>query len=351
MKKSLSSRLSSSALVSGAALAACAGAVVAARRMKSRAVAGKVVVITGGSRGLGLELAREFGRHGASLVLTARDDKELEEAKLRLLAEAVTKSAETVLTVVCDLTEPEDAQKLIEKTIQQFGRLDVLINNAGVIHVGPIEKQSLQMYRDAMNSNFFGMLHTTYAALPHLIKQGCGAVVNIASVGGKIPVPHLAPYVASKFAAVGFSETLHAELRSKGIRVTTVNPGLMRTGSFPNAIAVGQTEQEYSWFSLSASMPGLAHSVKYAARKIFRAVILGRAEIEVGMDAYLAARMHGLAPSGTAWLGSLAERVILPEASGSEVPAKGTELKPPRPALWKWWSSKLARRSNQPAAG
>lgn len=344
-----SSNLPAKAFLLGAAVVAAAGAALVIKRTGTRSISGKVVVITGGSRGLGLALAEEFGRHGALLVLAARDDEELQEAKRRLLEAGITADPEHVLTVRCDLTEAEQAEKLIQEAVRHFGRLDVLINNAGVIHVGPIEKQPLEMYRDAMNSNFFSVLHTTYAALPHMLEQRNGAIVNIASIGGKVPVPHLAPYSASKFAVVGFSETLHAELRSKGIRVTTVNPGLMRTGSHPNAIVVGERNKEYGWFSVSATLPGLAHSAEYAASKIFRAVAHGRAEVEVGVDAYLAARLHGIMPTATQFVGSLAER-LLPKPGGSAVPAQGTELRTPNSELWKSWSARLTERHNEPGA-
>jgi short-subunit dehydrogenase len=334
--------------LAGAAVAAGAAALAVNRRSTSKSIAGKVVVIGGGSRGLGLALAEEFGRHGARLVLAARKGEELEEARRRLLEHCITKSQENVLTVSCDLRSSDTARNLIKQATGQFGRVDVLINVAGVIHVGPVEKQSLEMYEDAMASNFFSMLYTTYAVLPQMLKRRTGAIVNICSIGGKIAVPHLAPYTASKFAAVGFSETLHTELRSKGIRVTTVNPGLMRTGSYPNAIVVGQRENEYRWFKLSASTPGLAHSAPYAARKIYRAVLEGRAEVEIGLDAYLAARFHGIAPTATQVLGSLAERLILPKPEGTEVPAEGTELGSSNTA-WKRWSDRLTAEFNQPA--
>jgi short-subunit dehydrogenase len=341
---------SGKAVLSAAAIAVATAVAIVIQRSRAPYAAGKVVVITGGSRGLGLALAEEFGRHGALLALAARSKEELEEAKRRILDGGIVATPERLLTVDCDLRKAEEAQKLIDATLQHFGRLDVLINNAGVIHVGPIEKQSIEIYREAMNGNFFSMLHTTYAALPHMLKRRNGAIVNIASIGGKVPVPHLAPYSASKFAAAGFSETLGAELKSKGIRVTTVNPGLMRTGSYPNAMVVGQRDEEYRWFALSASMPGLAHSAGYAARKIYRAVARGRAEIEVGVDAYLAARIHGIAPTLTQFLGGLAETVILPEAAGTAVAAQGTDLKTPGPEAWKRWSAKLTKDFNEPDA-
>jgi short-subunit dehydrogenase len=337
-------------ILASAAFALGAGAVLALTGKKSSSMAKKVVVITGGSRGLGLALAEEFGRHGAMIVLAARDRAELERAKGMLLQKGAIEGAKHVLTVPCDLTDKDDAHHLISRTIKSFGRVDVLINNAGVIHVGPVEKQTFAMYESAMNTNFYAMLHTTYAALPDMLRRQEGSIVNIASIGGKSPVPHLAPYTASKFAAVGFSESLHAELRPKGIRVTTVNPALMRTGSYPNAKVVGKQNDEYGWFALSASIPGLAHSVPAAARQIFKAVAAGKAEIEVGFEAYLAARLHGLSPTTTQFLGSLAEQVILPEDSGARKPVEGTNLDAPSVGLWKRWSDKLTRQANQPEA-
>ena len=105
------------------------------------------------------------------------------------------------------------------------------MNNAGIILVGPLESQSLASYRQAMDVNFFGALHTTLAVLPQMLARGEGAIVNIASIGGKVAFPYLLPYVASKFAMTGWSQGLRAELAGKGIRVTTVSPGIMRTGS------------------------------------------------------------------------------------------------------------------------
>jgi len=211
------------AVWTGALLAAATTARTVRRVQKEKGWAkNKVVVITGGSRGLGLALAEIFGEHGARVVLAARNDQGLQQAKNELVARTSGMNADHVLTVACDLRFPGDPEKLIGRAIDVFGSVDVLINNAGVIYIGPIDKLSIDAYLEAMNSNFFGMLRTTYAVLPHLLECGRGSIVNIGSIGGKIPVPHLAPYTASNFAAVGFSETLHTELRPKGIRVTTV---------------------------------------------------------------------------------------------------------------------------------
>ena len=320
------------------------------QRTEKLALQGKVVVITGGSRGLGLALAEEFGRAGVKLVLAARSQDDLARAGQMLRSRGVVTAEDALELVPGDLRDPAACQQLIARATERFGRVDILINNAGVIHVGPIEKQPLAAYRDAMESDFFAAVQLTTAVLPQMLEYGFGAIVNIASIGGKIPVPHLAPYNAAKFATVGYSGTLHAELKSKGIRVTTVCPGLLRTGSYPNAIVVGDLEKEYRWFSLSASLPGIAHSVSGAAKKILAATIDGRAEITIGADAYLAARFYGLMPETVAALGSLADQYLLPATAGTDTPTSAKRIGAPRSSLWQALSRKLTQAQNQPTA-
>ncbi len=307
------------------------------------------MVITGGSRGLGLALAEEFGRAGANVVLAARSESELQTAKQMLLTRGAVPSENRIELVACDLRENTDCLRLIRVATERFGRVDVLINNAGVIYVGPIEKQPLEAYRDAMESDFFASLQMTYAVLPQMLDRGEGSIVNITSIGGKMPVPHLAPYNAAKFAATGFSETLHAELRGKGIRVTTVCPGLLRTGSYPNAIVVGDLEKEYRWFSLSSSLPGVAHESKAAAAKILAATREGRTEITIGRDAYLAARVHGLLPETVQAVASLADRFVLPRTTGTTIPTPARRIRSLRSSLWQSLSRQLTQSQNQPS--
>jgi NAD(P)-dependent dehydrogenase (short-subunit alcohol dehydrogenase family) len=291
---------------------------------------GQVVVITGGSRGLGLALAERFARAGARLVLTARNLEELARARHLLLERRAVLSPDDVLLIPADLTDPAQAINLINHAIGHFGHIDLLINNAGVIDVGPVENQPLAAYRRAMATNFFAALHTTHAALPHLLERGAAfkigspenpirpAIVNIASIGGKMAVPHLLPYVASKFALVGFSQGLHAELRHKGVRVTTVCPGLMRTGSHVQAGFVGDQPAEHRWFSLAATTPIISASASHAANRIYNAVIDGRTEITITPQAWLAARFSGLAPVTTQYIASLINEFILPEPVNAE---------------------------------
>jgi short-subunit dehydrogenase len=294
-------------------------AAAAAYRLASRPTKPRprqIVLITGSSRGLGLALAERYARAGAKLILTSRDHDELILARSTLITRHAIQNPEDVLLIPADLTDAAQATSLIERSIDHFGRIDILINNAGIIEVGPVENQPLAAYRRAMATNFFAALYTTHAALPYMLKRppgtGDAAIVNIASIGGKFAMPHMLPYVASKFALTGFSEGLHAELRHKGVRVTTVCPGLMRTGGEAHATYTGQTRKEKDWFMLAAKTPVIAASVKYAADKIYNAVAAGRAEITITPQAWLAARVSGLAPGTTQYLASLANQYLLP---------------------------------------
>lgn len=164
---------------------------------------GQVAIITGGSSGLGLALAHRFGRAGLRLVLAARSQEQLEEAKRELLASGSIASEKDVLIVSCDLTDQKQAAKLIDTTLQVFGTLDVLINNAGVIEVGPVENQPFEAYERAMAINFFGAVYTTYAALPTLLEKKESAIVNISSIGGKMGVPHPNCYIYRELSLRG----------------------------------------------------------------------------------------------------------------------------------------------------
>jgi short-subunit dehydrogenase len=289
------------------------------RKTKARReLKGQVVLVTGGSRGLGFAIARELALSGARLALTARDAEELERARARLVASGCAAPAD-VWIYACDVSEEPQVRDLVTAATGHFGRIDVLVNNAGIILVGPLENQTLDSFHQAMNINFFGALHTTLAVLPQMLSRGNGAIVNIGSIGGKVAFPHLLPYVASKFAVTGWSQGLHAELTGKGIRVTTVSPGIMRTGSHVQARFTGNAEQEYRWFAAAASLPGTAANATVAARKIVTALAMGSAEVSIGLQAMLAARFSNVAPELTAALLSLAN-ACLPEPPNPENP-------------------------------
>ncbi len=310
---------------------------------------GKVVVITGSSRGLGLALAEEFGKEGARLVLAARDLSELEAARRQLIARRAVRNEASILLAPCDLRQEEQARQMIRAAIERFGTVNVLVNCAGIITVGPVQDQPVSAFTDAIESNYYSALYTTLAVVPEMLARGSGNIVNIASIGGKVAVPHLLPYTASKFALVGFSQGLHAELKAKGIRVTTVCPGLMRTGSHIQAQFTGDRDQEYRWFSLCASLPLLSASAKSAARKILRATLNGTTEIAITPQAILASRLAQTAPRLTAGLMSLANELLLPPASyeSDRHPREGASVNKREMTLLTVAGRFAARRYNQ----
>jgi len=289
--------------------AAGIGAVVAARQLvrysRSIDLRGRTVMITGGSRGLGLVLAREFAYQGARLAICARDPDELERAR----ADLAERGAD-VIAVPCDVTDPERVEWAVETILDVYGRIDILINNAGVIQVGPFETMTLEDFENAMRTHFWAPLYTTLAVLPGMRRRGMGRVVNISSIGGKVSVPHLLPYGASKFALTGLSEGLRAELAKDGILVTTVIPGLMRTGSAPNAFFKGRHRDEHAWFSISAALPGISMSAEAAARKIVNACRHGDAVAILSLPAKAGARLHGLFPGLTADILGMVNRLL-----------------------------------------
>ncbi|HEX6820043.1 MAG TPA: SDR family NAD(P)-dependent oxidoreductase [Ktedonobacterales bacterium] len=285
------------------------------RRLRHHDLRGQVVLITGGTRGLGLALAREFGRQGARIVLCARDDAELTHAQAGLRAQGIE-----ALALSCDVADARDVQRMIAEATERLGRVDVLVNNAGVIMTGAFSAQTAENFREAMDIMFWGMYNTTMASLPQMRARRSGHIVNVTSIGGKVSVPHLMPYSAAKFAATGFSEGLHAELAREGIHVLTVVPGLMRTGSFVNALFTGDHRAEYTWFSISDSLPFISMSASHAARRIVDATRRGEAEIILSPAARALATFHGVAPALTSRVMAVVNRFL--PGTGATSPAR-----------------------------
>jgi NAD(P)-dependent dehydrogenase (short-subunit alcohol dehydrogenase family) len=328
------------------AIAAGAGVALTLRALSNRTTydfRGKSVLITGGSRGLGLVLARELAGEGARLTIIARDRAELEQARADLAA----RGAE-VLAFTCDVRDQADVQSAIERAVARYGSIDVLINNAGVIQAGPVGHMQIADFEDALNTHLWGPLYAMLAAVPYMRRQGAGRIVNISSIGGKVAVPHLVPYTTSKFALVGLSDGMRAELARENIVVTTVCPGLMRTGSHLNALFKGQHEQEFTWFSILDSLPISTIDARRAARKIVEACRHGDAQLVISVQAKAITLLTSLFPGLSARVLKLMNQ-LLPEPTGP----RGDETKtgwesqsPLAPSLLTRLSDRAAEENN-----
>lgn len=278
---------------------------------------GKVVLVTGSSRGLGYLLAREFGREGCRVVITARDAVELDRAEKDLKSQGLE-----IKALPCDLSQKDDVERLIDHATAYFGRIDILVNNAGIIQVGPENTMTLENFEQAMNIDFWGAVYPTFKVLPQMRQRGSGQIVNITSIGGKVALPHLLPYTAAKFAATGFSEGLRSEVAKDGISVTTIVPGLMRTGSFLNAYFKGDQAKEFGWFTLGSTLPGISMDAERAAAQIVEATKLKKAERILSVPANVLARFNGLFPGTTQEILTMVNTVGLPK-SQSKQPVEG----------------------------
>jgi short-subunit dehydrogenase len=287
MSKSIARRILLRIGVLVGAGAAVRGLVRQRRRID---LAGKIAVVTGGSRGFGLVLARELLRRGARVAICARDEGELERARIELAALG------PVFASACDLTSRGDILRFLTEVRDEVGPIDVLINNAGVIVVGPAELMTIEDYDEAMRTHLWAPLHAMAAVLPDMRQRRAGRIVNIASIGGKLAMPHLAPYSASKFALVGLSAALRAELVKDGVYVTTACPGLMRTGSPRNAAFRGNHRAEYAWFDIADSLPIISMSPERAAGRILDAAERGDPEVVPSLPARLAVVAGAIAP-------------------------------------------------------
>jgi short-subunit dehydrogenase len=289
---------------------------------------GQVALVTGGSRGLGFLLARELGRQGCRVVICARDAAGLDRARQELEREG-----HEVVTIPCDVADRAEVERLVAEVQRRLGPVDLLVNNAGVIQVGPVEAMTAQDFEQCMAVMYWGVVYPTLALLPSMLQRRRGRIVNINSIGGKVGVPHLLPYTAAKFAAVGFSEGLHAELAGTGVTVTTIVPGLMRTGSHVNAQFKGKHAREFTWFSLGASLPLLSMDAERAARQIVRAAKRGEAERVLSVPATVLARVQGLAPGILSSVLGLVDRFVLPPAEEGETgSARGREIQAQSPS-------------------
>ena len=306
---------------------------------------GKTALITGGSRGLGLLMARELVRRGASVAILARDAEELRRAESDLRS-----LGGEVLAIPCDVTDAKQVDSAVEQVREQLGRISVLINNAGWIAVGPMETLTIEDYRHSLDLHFWATLYTTLAVLPDMRLRKEGRIVNISSIGGKISVPHLLAYSTGKFAVAGFSEGLRSEVLRENIYVTTVYPGLMRTGSPRNATFKGKHRAEYAWFSISAALPPGSIDAERAAQQIVRACEKGDAELIISFPAKLAIKFHQLFPGASAAILELASRILPdPGGIGSEAALGKDSFSSVSPSWLTTLNERAAERNNEVA--
>lgn len=239
-------------LVKAVGLAAGAGLALAAAARQARRIdlRGKVVVVTGGGRGLGLAVARAFLARGCRLAISGRDG----DVIAGTVADLRRQGAD-VFGAGCDASDPQQVAGFVAQVVERFGAIDVLVNNAGQCFVGPAAELQAQDVEYALRNIFWSQYHPTMAVLPHMRGRRSGRIVNVTSIGGKVPNPHQAAYNAGKFAATGFSATLAAELAKDGVRVSTISPPPLNDGAPLHVHFNGRREREFVWFARALTSP------------------------------------------------------------------------------------------------
>lgn len=297
-------------------LLAAGTALVAMARRKNRRIDyhGKSVVISGGSRGLGLELARQLAAEGARLTLLARNGEELARAERELQSLGAD-----VMALTCDIRNGSEVNATVAAILERRGTIDVLMNVAGVVQVSPFENLDWLDYKESMDVHAWGPLNMIRAVAPHMQQRRAGRIVNVSSIGGLVAIPHLLAYTMGKFALTGLSDGLRAELAKDGILVTTVAPGLMRTGSHFNALFKGQHRKEFAWFALSGGNPLFSTSARRAARQVLEACRYGDPRLIITLPARLLHLANAVLPRATA-VGTAVAARLLPSPVETETP-------------------------------
>ena len=221
--------------------------------------AGSVVLVTGASSGIGAATAKAAARGGLRVALVAR-------RKDRLAALVEELGADRALALEADVAQPEAAPRVVAATLERFGQLDVLVNNAGVMMLGPVDGAPLADWKAMFEVNVLGLMYMTHAALPVLKQQQGGHVVNISSVSGRVVSARSAVYSATKFAVGAFSEGLRQELVPHGVRVTTIEPGVVATelADHITDAAIQKSVKDWAASMIPLSPEDVAHAILYA---------------------------------------------------------------------------------------
>lgn len=243
----------------------------------------KVAIVTGGSSGIGRALARNLAGKGISVLLVGRDEGRLQETRGEIL-----KSGGVAEALCADVGEEADAKRIVDGCLERFGRVDILVNNAGVGHYHPFSQMPAEAYLRVVRTNWCGILHVTSKALPFMIAQRSGAIVNVSSVGALTAVPFRSIYCATKAAVRNWSRSLFLELRPHGVHVLCVLPGSTATRFFDNII--GKPPAIHA-------MPGGVMSAEQAAQLIWRGMETKRREIFLSPFGKLVDIANRLSPS------------------------------------------------------
>jgi NAD(P)-dependent dehydrogenase (short-subunit alcohol dehydrogenase family) len=278
-----------------------------ARRARRIDLRGRVVMITGGGRGLGLSIAREFLQHGCRLALCGRDGEVIARA-----VEEFQRQGADVFGEACDASDPTQVEAFVARVLERFGTIDVLVNNAGQCFVGPAVELEAADVEKALRNIFWVHYHPTMAVLPHMRSRRFGRIVNITSIGGKVPVPHQAAYATGKYAATGWSETLSIELAKEGVYVSTLTPPPLRNGAPLHVHFNGRVEEEFQWFTSTLLSPMTATRTERTARVVVDAAMHGEPERAVSFMSWLSARAQGVAPNLMTRLLAVSDRRLPP---------------------------------------
>ncbi len=198
------------------------------------------VLITGASQGIGKATSLLFASKGYDIIMAARTPDRLEAA-----AKEVRSHGHQALTIPTDVRDPKQVETLVQKALEHFGTIDVLINNAGLYISGPVEEFSLDDWHQAIDLNLWGYIHTIHALLPHFLERKRGTIVNVSSIGGQVPIAYLVPYSTSKFAVTGLTRSLHGELAPKGIHVGGIYPNIIKSDFMERAIFRGKNADDF----------------------------------------------------------------------------------------------------------
>lgn len=249
-----------------------------------------VVLITGASEGIGRASAFAFAKQGYRLALASRQEDSLRQTALELEQQLNA----DVFIVPTDVTLPEQVTHLVSQVLERYGDLHILLNNAGICMSGPFVETTLDHWQQVLAVNLWGYIHTIQSVLPHFLAKKKGQIINVGSFGGKMPLPEMSAYCASKYAVAGLTESLRLELRPQGIEVIGIHPGVVRSSFLNRAIFVGQSHESQA--RVEGSLDSLlSNSCEEVAEAIVDASIHHKTDVVVGM-AYWATQAYHVFP-------------------------------------------------------